>query len=179
MSLKAPSASQFPIVTPARKCMIATAAAKCVLCMKVYRSRCVHRHQQYCKLGYHIGMNPRMCLKSSCGLLCVTQALAAAHHAEQSICNVTTPTHGATPRDTHAKLRGVGCQCAQRIICAHDTTAHTLDSLRGSSVKIGTIQRRLAWPLRKDDTHKSRSVQIFKLCSGTFCLRHRRAALRS
>ena len=27
-----------------------------------------------------------------------------------------------------------------------------LDSLRGSSVKIGTIQRRLAWPLRKDDT---------------------------
>ena len=25
-----------------------------------------------------------------------------------------------------------------------------------SSAKIGTIQRRLAWPLRKDDTHKSR-----------------------
>ncbi len=36
-----------------------------------------------------------------------------------------------------------------------------LDSLRGSSVKIGTIQRRLAWPLRKDDTHKSRSVYNF------------------
>ena len=36
-----------------------------------------------------------------------------------------------------------------------------LDSLRGSSVKIGTIQRRLAWPLRKDDTHKSRSVNSF------------------
>ena len=32
------------------------------------------------------------------------------------------------------------------------------DSLRGSSVKIGTMQRGLAWPLRKDDTHKSRSV---------------------
>ena len=31
---------------------------------------------------------------------------------------------------------------------------HIMDSLRGSSVKIGTIQRRLAWPLRKDDTHK-------------------------
>ena len=27
-----------------------------------------------------------------------------------------------------------------------------------SSDKSGTIQRRLAWPLRKDDTHKSRSV---------------------
>ena len=36
-----------------------------------------------------------------------------------------------------------------------------MDSLRGSSVKIGTIQRRLAWPLRKDDTHKSRSVSHF------------------
>ena len=31
------------------------------------------------------------------------------------------------------------------------------DSLRGSSVDIGTMQRRLAWPLRKDDTHTSRS----------------------
>ena len=40
-----------------------------------------------------------------------------------------------------------------------------LDSLRGSSVKIGTIQRRLAWPLRKDDTHKSRSVNNFLLGS--------------
>ena len=40
-----------------------------------------------------------------------------------------------------------------------------LDSLRGSSVKIGTIQRRLAWPLRKDDTHKSRSVNnFFSIC---------------
>ncbi len=35
------------------------------------------------------------------------------------------------------------------------------DSLRGSSVKIGMIQRRLAWPLRKGDTHKLRSVEIF------------------
>ena len=37
----------------------------------------------------------------------------------------------------------------------------TLDSFRGSSVKIGTVQRRLAWPLRKDDTHKSRSDTSF------------------
>ena len=37
----------------------------------------------------------------------------------------------------------------------------TRSCLRGSSVKIGTIQRRLAWPLRKDDTHKSRSVNNF------------------
>ena len=40
-------------------------------------------------------------------------------------------------------------------------TYKNMDSLRGSSVKIGTIQRRLAWPLRKDDTHKSRSVNNF------------------
>ena len=33
-----------------------------------------------------------------------------------------------------------------------------VDSLRGSSGKLGTIQIILAWPLRKDDTHKSRSV---------------------
>ena len=39
----------------------------------------------------------------------------------------------------------------------HEST----DSLRGISGKIGTIQRRLAWPLRKDDTHKSRSVPNF------------------
>ena len=45
-----------------------------------------------------------------------------------------------------------------------------LDSLRGSSVKIGTIQRRLAWPLRKDDTHKSRSVPNFFCCIHTLLL---------
>ena len=36
-----------------------------------------------------------------------------------------------------------------------------MDSLRGPSVKIGAMQRRLAWPLRKDDTHKSRLKQIY------------------
>ena len=51
---------------------------------------------------------------------------------------------------------------AQAWACQVADEAHpSLDSLRGSSVKIGTIQRRLAWPLRKDDTHKSRSVQNF------------------
>ena len=45
-----------------------------------------------------------------------------------------------------------------------------MDSLRGSSVKIGTIQRRLAWPLRKDDTHKSRSVNNFLLAFATRCM---------
>ncbi|CAJ1789423.1 unnamed protein product [Sphenostylis stenocarpa] len=31
----------------------------------------------------------------------------------------------------------------------------------GTSDKIGTIQRRLAWPLRKDDTHKSRNAGMY------------------
>ena len=38
-----------------------------------------------------------------------------------------------------------------------------VDSLRGSSDKIGRRQRRLAWPLRKDGTHKLRSVTFFLL----------------
>ena len=46
-----------------------------------------------------------------------------------------------------------GCFVLDYTFC---TSVH-LDPFRGSSVKLGTIQRRLAWPLRKDDTHKSRS----------------------
>ena len=45
--------------------------------------------------------------------------------------------------------------------CCPTFLTFQLDPLRRSSVKIGTIQRRLAWPLRKDDTHKSRSVTNF------------------
>ena len=33
-----------------------------------------------------------------------------------------------------------------------------MDSLRGSCAKLGTMRRILAWPLRKDDTHKSKSI---------------------
>ena len=53
-----------------------------------------------------------------------------------------------------------GGELAEAAACDQQQTL-CLDSLRGSSVKIGTIQRRLAWPLRKDDTHKSRSVNNF------------------
>jgi hypothetical protein len=44
-----------------------------------------------------------------------------------------------------------------------------LDSLWGSSVNIGTKQKTLAWPMRKDDTRESRSVIILErqgLCPG-------------
>ena len=40
------------------------------------------------------------------------------------------------------------------------------DTLRGSSVKIGTMQRRLAWPMPKDDMHKSRSVNYCLISYG-------------
>ena len=36
-----------------------------------------------------------------------------------------------------------------------------VDSLRGSSVKLGTTQNILACPLRKDDTHTLRGVNNF------------------
>ena len=39
----------------------------------------------------------------------------------------------------------------------------------GSSVNIGTIQRRLAGPLRKDDTHKSRTINMFNRLCACFC----------
>ena len=40
-----------------------------------------------------------------------------------------------------------------------------LEPRKRSSAKIGTIQRRLAWPLRKDDTHKSRMYHfLFDFC---------------
>ena len=59
----------------------------------------------------------------------------------------------------HAKLRLCApFGCANRKISS--------ETFRGSSGKIGTIQRRLAWPLRKDDTHKSRSVTNFFEKSG-------------
>ena len=53
------------------------------------------------------------------------------------------------------------CVCVHEFMKCLQTYVCKSDSLRGSSDKIGTIQRRFAWPLRKDDTHKSRSVNIF------------------
>ena len=65
------------------------------------------------------------------------------------------------------KMKGVVVifEMCKIVACAGTTCTslmqHLPDFLRGSSDKIGTIQRRLAWPLRKDDTHKSRSVPSF------------------
>ena len=49
-----------------------------------------------------------------------------------------------------------------------------MDPLRGTSAKIGTIQRRLAWSLRKDDTQQSRKYHLFfssfVVCGSQVCL---------
>ncbi len=55
------------------------------------------------------------------------------------------------------------CSSCQRKWIAHPLSLQ--DSLRGSSVKIGTIQKILAWPRIKDDTHKSKGVIIFSFYS--------------
>jgi len=47
---------------------------------------------------------------------------------------------------------------SSNVVGASSSLGQRCGSLRGSSVPTGTIQRRLASPLRKDDTHKSRSV---------------------
>ena len=67
------------------------------------------------------------------------------------------------PRSTLLLLWKLDTSSSCSIACVPTGPASlcVTDSLRGSSVKIGTIQRRLAWPLRKDDTHKSRRVTKF------------------
>ena len=71
------------------------------------------------------------------------------------------------------------CMCMYVYIYIYIYTLHLysstlsveLDSPRGSPVKLGTIQRRLAGPLRKDDTHKSRSVKIIRRIQNSDILR--------
>ena len=47
-----------------------------------------------------------------------------------------------------------------------------MDPRKGVSEKNGTIQRRLAWPLRKDDTLKSRMYHFFPTNQHRWCLSH-------
>ena len=62
----------------------------------------------------------------------------------------------------HLEAPGIGG--VGRVGQKADWRGGCVDSLRGTSDKIGIdTQRRLAWPLRRDDTHKSGSVSSF-LC---------------
>ena len=68
---------------------------------------------------------------------------------------------GSRKLGTARLLRLRHSQPAREAACVtllHVGAALKLDSFRGSSVKMLTIQRRLARPPRKDDTHTSRSV---------------------
>ena len=69
-----------------------------------------------------------------------------------------------------SKKEKYSCVCSSKEegACIITNYPSAMDSLRGSSDKIGTIQRRIAWPLRKDDTHKSRSVLQFVVVDHIF-----------
>jgi hypothetical protein len=55
-----------------------------------------------------------------------------------------------------------GFSCGSRLLERHLCCQLPPSGLKPVSYdKIGTIQRRLAWPLRKDDTHKSRTYHFF------------------
>ena len=56
------------------------------------------------------------------------------------------------------------CVCSRYFYFHHSPSVQepqkvlSVDSLQGSSVNVGMVQTRLAWPLRKDDTHTNREV---------------------
>ena len=68
---------------------------------------------------------------------------------------------GQPGHSLHARRPDDPGQFLESWACLYTFLKRTLVSARKSmtSIKIGTIQRRLAWPLRKDDTHKSRKVR--------------------
>ena len=111
------------------------------------------------------------------------QALTLRPGPLRKVSNVSSEgvAHAQSLQPKTRRRRGIGAEFdaadCRRIRPSRAAAAkHLSDSLRGSSVKIGTIQRRLAWPLRKDDTHKSRSVTNF-FCSSPLCRLHRSAWL--
>jgi hypothetical protein len=58
-------------------------------------------------------------------------------------------------------------------LCLYSEVFYTKCACFGSTyIKIGTIQRRLAWPLRKDDTQKREAFHIFETAQSisTQCL---------
>ena len=75
--------------------------------------------------------------------------------------NIGFPSGAYDKHRSHCILR---CSRPPCDVLGFDTMQYVvLHFLRGSSAKLGTIQRRLAGPLRKDDMHKSRNVNSFIL----------------
>ena len=76
-----------------------------------------------------------------CYTLCTLCARNAAYYV----------SYGCHVHD-HACATRYAPRAAQLNYIHRNTRDTKLDSLRGSSAKIGTIQRTFAWPLRNDDT---------------------------
>ena len=87
---------------------------------------------------------------------------AVATQSEQSITGTSRDTSIAT-RDHPALAAWSTDKSDVGENSSFDWRAHVskLKETQGPSVQIGTIQSRLAWPLRKDDLHKSRNVFKF------------------
>ena len=90
-------------------------------------------------------------------ITCIHVYMYTRIHVYMYTCICTRVCVRASVHTGHSSLR-----CRFRPPCAAFPVAH-VDSLRGSSVKFGTIQIILAWPLSQDDTHKSRSGNNFWL----------------
>ena len=74
------------------------------------------------------------------------------------------PNSSKSMQTTHTLIRTYQLQNQPRL----------LDSLLGSCSEIGAIQRRLAWPLRRGDTHKSRSVKATQAPPGLVAIHNNR-----
>ena len=73
--------------------------------------------------------------------------------------------------DRSVRVAGCACVSVQMSVCERfaDFGVHVAGMWRvvrtrfgGTYTKIGTIQRRLAWPLRKDDTQNREAFHIFE-----------------
>ena len=126
----------------------AAAAGSCRFHIYIYRYRCIYLYMNRCMYV--------------CMYVCMYACMYACMYVCMYVCMCVCKQEKAVRKKNYK----------------HNNNNNRLDSLRGASVKIGTIQRRLAWPLRKDDTHKSRSVNNnnnrlrtnkYALCEGAKC----------
>ncbi|CAM6008458.1 unnamed protein product [Sphagnum balticum] len=118
-----------------------------------------------------------MLLKSSCYTHKHPKAmLATRKHINESIAETSPQQHVEDPWKKHSPRRR-SCnkitepRCPLFVCCFWGWLSVYISSICNrpsvsseTSDKIGTIQRRLAWPLRKDDTHKSRNGPNFFRC---------------
>ena len=81
-------------------------------------------------------------------------------HGQGCMC-LLLPLSGVEGLRAPAGERGVSAAYRWPVAPVYIRMQYIMYVLSGTSVKIGTIQRRLAWPLRKDDTHKSRNGSKF------------------